>query len=307
MYDANLFNQLNLFQFVGGYLKHPDAQKFVRAINRILHHAHTSLYHLRRMNDLKAEAIKQIDQLRPQLKYDELPIAVWSPCINEVIFEMATAFVNMRLLQNDAWRFTRNLYLINNMAPEKIYDAVEQIRQKENSQTKYKWLELVPIDLLQELDAYWVSTGDKLRDFRVLDQHYEVLSTHARFKSVNGNIQLSVLIPDNPEKQSRKQFSFVENLDGLKFAEKAFLELHKLIEKIVFTQTQVCSPLPQNIEIDPSAKLVEGKKRDFMVKLLDRDGSLGYIFQQDENRQISVVKAMSESRLKRETSSTMSQ
>lgn len=304
MYDANLFNQLNLFQLVGGYLVMPNAQKFGRIINRILYHAHATLYHLRRMNDLRTEAIKQIDQIRPPVKYDELPIAIWSPCVSEIIFEMATALSNMRILQNDTWSFIRNLYAINNMAPAKIYDAVKQIRQKENLQARYNWLELVSIDLLKELDVYWGNTGYKLRDLRILDQHYEILATHAQLKSVNGNIQLSILIPDNPDKRSRKQFSFVENLDGLNFVERAFLELHKFVENIAATQTQVRRPLPQNVEIDPSIKLFEGKKRNFMVKILDRDGSLGYIFQQDENCQMNLVKAMSDSRLKRETSST---
>lgn len=298
-----MFNQLNLFQCIGGYLKQPDAQKFTKSINRILCRAYASLYHLRRMNELRTEAMKQIEQVRPQVKYDELPIAVWSPCVYEVIFEMVSTIVNMRVLQNDTWRFTRNLYPINKMAPEKIYDAVEQIRQKDTSQTKYKWFELIPVDLLQELDAYWGSTGDKLRGYRVLDQHYEVLSTHAQLKSVNGKVQLSVLIPDNPDKQSRKQFSFVGNLDGLIFVEKAFFDLHSFIEKIALSQTQTRNPLSQNNELDPPAKLVAGQKRDFMVKLFDRHGSLGYIFQQDENRQICIVKAMSESRLNRESSS----
>ena len=78
---------------------------------------------------------------------------------------------------------------------------------------------------------YWSNGGARIRDYRVLDQHYQNIA-QCVFLQAAPSKKVLLLFPDNPEKHGRGDLSYDEQVCGISVLRIGFDDLHEFIEAV---------------------------------------------------------------------------
>jgi hypothetical protein len=97
-----------------------------------------------------------------------------------------------------------------------------------------------PPKLGGELCAFWADTGQRTKGYRDCFNHHVSLAgptwQHAvNMKWANESWQATLHLPDNPEAQSHKAFTFDDNLDALDVCEQLNVETEYFLKQLMVT------------------------------------------------------------------------
>ena len=101
-----------------------------------------------------------------------------------------------------------------------------------------------------------------MRDFRVLDQHYRLVSDAVRLV-VGETPRISVLLPDNPESHARRNCTFSQRTDAVAFIDAALAGVHDYIEmrRNPWFRARTAPPFPSNWWDEPRVRTAEASCR----------------------------------------------
>jgi hypothetical protein len=101
----------------------------------------------------------------------------------------------------------------------------------------------LPKELYSIIKDSWINWGEKAVEYRTFIQHYYTLTEHGwpivHAKHLGNNIWCaSLILPDNPEKKSRTEFTFENKIDALTYGweltglmESVFLQIAKSLSE----------------------------------------------------------------------------
>jgi hypothetical protein len=95
----------------------------------------------------------------------------------------------------------------------------------------HKSYDFLSIELWNRIEQYWNETGKLVRDYRHLDNYLYSLTTHS-YIEVYPNKKLIILLPDNPEIENSKKFTYEQQIDAIPFLEVIFQNFHDFVEDV---------------------------------------------------------------------------
>ncbi|MBL7075680.1 hypothetical protein ISS37_10640 [candidate division KSB1 bacterium] len=295
MYDSKRLNSLNLFQRTSFYiniepgkLKHLELKDLLplrEGANIVLNRADAVLYRLERIYEIKAQILEILARCSKGLNVKSHQVMVWAPQVNELIFELTSTFVNLRLMMNAVLRLWFLKEGITN-APKSIRDVMKSLQ----SNRERVWVKKIPSDVKTALMHFWNEFGKKLIDYRDIDQHYDVLARQCIVSyQINIPNELEVLLPDNPETKSPKNFSFDKRIFGIELAQCAFEELHNFVETYVVPKGVEQAPLGCSINAKPSIVANKYVGATLGISFMNRSGSLSSEFYQSPEGTVNIA------------------
>lgn len=93
----------------------------------------------------------------------------------------------------------------------------------------------LPAPVLQELEGYWRCFGERLRQYRDLSQHYAIVSSDCVcFPASNGQIAVSIWLPNNPEVRKPSLLNWGDpKVHAYDFLEQHFLALVTFVNQLL--------------------------------------------------------------------------
>lgn len=211
-----LLNQHKLFHHLAGLSK--KEQKFQTLKSEILARSTTSLLHLLRIGQLNTECVAEFSLFEDQLNIQDDKIVFSSVSLGFLLNEISPLMSSMRLLQN------LMIKLISSYEGTSLPNSIADYVKKSGS---YK----IDEKAKSILEKYWNSTGEKLRSYRDLDQHFTTLADQYLIQ-IKPQKTILLRFPDNPEIKSSAKFTYNQNINGLEFLDACFKEIHEAFEEL---------------------------------------------------------------------------
>lgn len=216
-----IFNNNGLFQRFGGWLRVSEKDSFINSrIEELLSRSMCAYINLNRMENINKFCIEQFNVLEKHLTVKDNEIEFWSPSLAEMFNEFSAYLSNFRIMQNLIWCLSVRGCNPRANPPKSINDGVKKIDVYGIDET-----------LKKMILEYMTREGDYIRNCRDLDQHYVPIMEHS-FMQINPTKKVKVLLPDNPEVQSRKKLKFDRRIDAMDFFKQSFIEFHDFSESI---------------------------------------------------------------------------
>ena len=214
----DILNRNNLFLFLNG-LENDDKTTLNQVKDEIFSRGTSAILHLIRIQDLNKFCIQEYSLYENQLNnIKDNRIVFSSETLGYLLNEISPLFGTLRLLQNLSLKLLKTLGV--NTLPKSINDYIKKPESHK-----------VQPEIQDRIFHHWKSSGEKLKQYRDIDQHYKWL-TSRYFLQVKDQKRIIIEIPDNPETKSPKNFTYKEEINAIDFLNKAFIEIHDLIENI---------------------------------------------------------------------------
>jgi hypothetical protein len=113
-------------------------------------------------------------------------------------------------------------------------------------------------------EEYWTTSGESLKDYRDLDQHYFTLCKHVVLQW-SPEERVLVFLPDNPDVTAESQLTFEREIDGLRYFIAAFDHLHRWAERIAIELGFKPKALPEELDTSGMGNLEEGVRQTLML------------------------------------------
>lgn len=257
MYIAELLNQFEYFQYLAGWKKSSRSNGLVEGLNSLLFRGTSAVVHLQRIKKLKKICEGEFDFFENRLVIVDDRIVYNSHFMVELFHEISPLLSTLRIMQNMI------VPLIGKELSMSVPSSLDDVIKKINSIR-------LPQKIKGLIEEYWRSSGQELRFYRDVDQHYDVLIKQS-FMQIRPNKRVLICLPDNPEDKDPKKFKFKEQKDGVEFVDTAFKQLHDCIESIARTLGYSKMPLEEEMEMSQLGDLRPFRKRTLglMVEYYD--------------------------------------
>lgn len=214
----DLLNRNNLFRSLNG-LEYEEKEKLNQVKDEIFSRGTSALLHLIRIQKLNKQCVQEYSLYKNQLtNIRDSRIVFSSETLGYLLNEISPLFGTLRLLQNNSLKLLRTLGV--NTLPKSLNDYIK----KPDSHK-------VKPEIHQSILQHWNSSGEKLKHYRDVDQHYKWLTGRYFLQVVDPN-KIIIEIPDNPETKSPKDFTYENQINAIDFLNKSFIEIHGVIENI---------------------------------------------------------------------------
>lgn len=93
----------------------------------------------------------------------------------------------------------------------------------------------VPEDVADITRTYWMESGEDVRRYRDLSQHFAVVSTKGRvYLLPSGHAQIHVILPNNPDSKSTRLLSYGSpDIHAYGYIRNAYVALHAFVASLV--------------------------------------------------------------------------
>lgn len=219
MHYAELLTGKRLFIYFGGWVAEcrPNEKK---GIDEFLFRASSAVLALDEMGCHERVCLENFRQIKPQLTLKRPTIFLWSPQLFQ-LFQQFTPFLSsMRFLQNMLLRMVARRLELKTSVPKSLPAVISKIRS-------YGFPEKICV-LVEE---YWSRSGESLKAYRDLDQHYFTLCNHVRLQW-SPDERLLVFLPDNPGVKAEAQLTFAKEINAIPYFVSSFNHLHECVERI---------------------------------------------------------------------------
>lgn len=272
MYIARLLNQRGLFQCLGGWRKAAPAPQ----LDRFLHRATSTVVALSRLRALEEMIAAQFRSCRHHLSLSGARIALWSPEVVQLLGDVSPVLSTIRIMQNLVVPLAAIGLKLQGPVPSSLADAVRALDRLR-----------LPRDLSSRIRAYWQTTGNELKDYRDLDQHFTTIIEHCYFET-NPVERLVILLPDDPKQKKAGLFTFEKCREAVPFAHSAFSALHDLMESIAAELGYQATSIEQSLNTAALPTLVEGERRTLALLIEDSEAQAVIEVGQTPERRIYV-------------------
>jgi hypothetical protein len=269
MYLPSLLNSYGLFQHASSL---NSESEFADDLALLLSRATSAMVCINRMDFLQRQCFAEFDLFNDQITDFDDRIVFYSESLVELQNQISPLLSSLRMMQDSLNQLIRRKFPKLNL-PRSISDSIKGI-------DKYE----LPNELKILLTNYWKAYGGRIRDLRILDQHYSSIVDNI-FLQTKPDRRIVLLFPDNPEEKSNQKWTFNKEIDGISELRIGFDETHQLIEDIFqylgYTPTEVTDSikLTQLGELTPFRKRtlslwvdktfkIEGEKNSLYIKAL---------------------------------------
>ncbi len=215
MYLRHLLNSNNLFQHANDWLLKLEEQK---TRSSLFYRATIALIQIQKIETLNAQCVNEYNLFANQMQIVDDKIIFHSESFVALLNEIPSLLSSVRIMQD---------MLLPIIGKELRISVAQSLNAGINKIEKYA----IPDEVKEQLKYYWSSEGKLLREYRVLDQHYNNLVSRT-FLQIRPNQRMLIEFPDNPEVRNPQKFVYTEGIDGLNYLRSSFLTLHELYEKI---------------------------------------------------------------------------
>ncbi|KAB2810243.1 hypothetical protein [Phaeocystidibacter luteus] len=216
MYIPELLNSYGLFQRTSNLNREAGfSDDYALLLNR----ATSAVVSIRRMEFLQKQCFLELDLFDDQIDDLDDRIVFYSESSVEIQNQISPLLSTLRIMQDQLNQILRRKYPHVNL-PRSINQTIERIN-------RYN----LPTEIKDLLKTYWGSSGSRIRDLRILDQHYSSIVDKVLLQS-SPDRRILILFPDNPKEQSKARWTYNQEIDGISELRIGFDELHQLIEDI---------------------------------------------------------------------------
>jgi len=216
MYLPNLLNSYGLFQHTSNLNAEPE---FSDDLALLLSRATSAVVCINRMDFLQKQCFAEFELFNDQITDFDDRIVYYSESIVELQNQISPLLSALRMMQDILNQLIRRKYPKLNL-PRSISETIKGIE-------KYD----LPYEIKTLLTNYWNNYGSRIRDLRILNQHYSSIVDNI-FLQTKPDKRIVLLFPDNPQEKSNKKWTFKEEIDGIGELRIGFDETHQVIEDI---------------------------------------------------------------------------
>lgn len=238
MYSPNDFNRNNLFQKFNRWIEWANQQfvekyhkqgifddeiinkewiKSYQSYDMILIHANFIIINIQQMKILEKKCIQEYKKFETRLDIRHNRIIFWSPTLINLISKCSPILSSIQFIQDK----------IINLISKKLNKSLGNSMRKVISGGKEKYT--LPTRIFGLIRKYWIKSGEAVRKYRDIDQHYYSLINNS-FLEVEPNERILIMLPDNPEVKKIEEVTFKQENDAIRYLEEAFFSLHNFIE-----------------------------------------------------------------------------
>lgn len=102
-----------------------------------------------------------------------------------------------------------------------------------NKLQKGQYPQSIPVDILNSIENYWKQHGIKVKAYRDVLIHHEILANRTEIHAEGSNKYIISLLPDNPEEKAPWKFKFDENHNALPYCKDEVKEILNLVDEIL--------------------------------------------------------------------------
>ena len=245
MYLPNLLNTYGLFQHTSGL---NSESEFADDLALLLSRATSAVVCINRMDFLQKQCFAEFDLFDDQITDFDDRIVFYSESLVELQNQISPLLSALRMMQDIFNQLIRRKFPKLNL-PRSISDAIKGIHKYE-----------LPEETITLLTTYWSDNGSRLRDLRILDQHYSSIVDNI-FLQTKPDRRVLLLFPDNPEEKSSTKWTYKNKIDGISELRIGFDETHQLIEDIFQFLGYKPSAVTDSVKLSQLGDLTPFRKR----------------------------------------------
>jgi len=279
MYLASLFNDRGLFQYLNGWVSQVEGEARAHReakVEEVYFRATSVLIALDRMEHMDEACVREFEAFESECEIKDDRIVFWSPRLVGMLNELPATLSALRIMQNALLpTFTagrRNAASV----PSSLHDAIKKAHQI-----------ALPDEMKSRVLDYWHRGGNRLKDYRDVDQHFGAVVRHT-FLRVEPPRHVSIFLPDNPEAKKSKDFTFNHELDAHAFVRDSFQNLHSVYEELARLDGAARGALQQSIGMSQLGELVEGVQKTLCMSVDGDPPDHAFVVGQTEDRRVSV-------------------
>lgn len=245
MYLPDLLNSRGFFSRCATLWEDPA---YGDQVSELLARATSAVVGLLRIEELQRQCFWEFDLFAEQLPDIESRIVFNSSSVVALQNEISPILSALRMMQDHFNGIASRLFDAG--LPRSINDTIKKLDAR-----------ALPDPVKKLYRDYWDGGGSRIRDYRVLDQHYGTVSDHV-FLQATPTRQMLILFPDNPEEKSRKKQTFSQEVCGISVLRVGFDEIHEFIESILEFKGIAEGSLKESISLDQWGDLRPFRKRE---------------------------------------------
>jgi hypothetical protein len=245
MYLPNLLNTYGLFQHTSGL---NSESEFADDLALLLSRATSAVVCINRIDFLQKQCFAEFDLFDDQITDFDDRIVFYSESLVELQNQISPLLSALRMMQDILNQLIRRKFPILTL-PRSISDTIKGI-------DKYE----LPEEIKTLLTSYWSNCGSRLRDLRILDQHYSSIVDNILLQT-KPDRRIVLLFPDNSEEKSSAKWIFKDKIDGISELRIGFDETHQLIEDIFQFLGYTPSALTDSVKLSQLGELTPFRKR----------------------------------------------
>lgn len=240
MYSPDVFNNKNLFQKFNGWIEwanqdfvdkyhnqgifddeiiSKDWIKTYQSYDMILIHANFIIINIQQMKLLEKRCIQQYKKFSNKLEINHNRIIFWSPTLIDLISKVSPILSSIIFIQDKIMQLIGKK--LNIALPNSMRKVISGGREKYN----------LSVRIFGLIRKYWVKSGEIVRTYRNIDQHYYNLINNS-FLELEPDERILINLPDNPEVKKIEKSIFKKEINAILFLEQAFFFLHDFIEEL---------------------------------------------------------------------------
>ncbi len=278
MYAASYFNSVGMFQRFAAWARdrRTTASPYPQ---EILFRATAVMMAVRSASQSAALCASKLDGVQFDTGDDSREVAFWCDDVVGLVGMVCHALSSLVVLQNQVIR------LVGDTVEPRVEDLPKSLH---GVMKQLDSLTCLPPEIRRATRVYWETIGGRVRDFRVLDQHYRLVSDAVRLV-VGETPRISVLLPDNPESHARRNCTFSQRTDAVAFIDAALAGVHDYIERCAGILGFEPEPLLLSLPIG-GMNLVSGPRRLLAVAAdVPRQGAQTLLYHLEDGKVKAVV------------------
>lgn len=216
-FRLDLANRAGLFQNYAAW--HEDGNWNDKTHMDLAFRIGFSLNLIERIHLLKNECIGQYEVFSELLRISSPEFEFNSPSMFDLVSNIAVIINQIRMMQDKLIECIGKH--ANTSVPMGMNKFVHKIHE-------YK---ILP-EIKNSIYEYWINNGSQIKRYRDLDQHFQSLVESTLMIRENSTVSLSLRLPDNPESNNSKFFTYQKKIDAIAFVSESFEYFHKLLNRI---------------------------------------------------------------------------
>lgn len=245
MYLPELLNSYGLFQRTS---RLNSESEFADDLALLLSRATSAVVAINRIDFLQKQCFTELDLFNDQINDFDDRIVYYSASLVELQNQISPLLSALRMMQDNLNQLLRRKFPKLNL-PRSISDTIKGI-------DKYD----IPDDIKKLLVNYWDCFGSRIRDLRILDQHYSSIVDNILLQT-KPDRRIRLIFPDNPEIKSKEKWTYQKEIDGISELRIGFDETHQLIEDIFEFLGYKPSKLNDSVKLAQLGDLTPFRKR----------------------------------------------
>jgi len=253
---------------------------FSHYYNEFLHHSYSAYCIIEQMNQLEIAIMKQYIELKPNIEFkNETQVGYESFVVNEYLNRIMP-FLNTLFILQDRIMLIIAMYLdITFEKPKKKENETERKYKRRikkfkddlqsfasYSGNKHGILKEFPNDIQNLVKKYWNKNGQKIRNYRNLEQHqfnlleeaYLQLKTYERF---------ILRLPDNPNERDFEKLTYKKNIITSDYFKTEFHIFHRFVENLMYIMNIRTETHKNGASFSPKSNSLENFNEGDLMKI----------------------------------------